>query len=81
MGIARHLTCQIVALKVCSLHSNATAREMPFPKCLFPDEMLLLIYKHTTSAWKLRDIHKNELSGDHQPHDAARASSLCCVCS
>lgn len=26
VGIARHLTCQVVALKVCSLHSNVTLR-------------------------------------------------------
>lgn len=39
MGTAGYLTCQSVGLKVCSVHSNAAAPEMPFPKCLFPDEV------------------------------------------
>lgn len=79
--IAGCFTCQAATLKMFFLHNNVTASEMPFPRCLFPDEILLLIYTPTTCAWKLRDIHESEISGDHQVCDAASTSFLPLLCS
>lgn len=61
-SIVRHFTFQAVTLKMLFLHNNVTAWEMLFPKCLFPDEILLLACVPTMCAWKLRDIYECEIS-------------------